>query len=251
MAATVSKLDFPFFSTIISTLIILSMALHSLVEPPTKEALAGARRALETTRASVEEITSKIDAAEATLAQIVRESQYAIKELQTRRTVLEDQLSRTLAYLSPMRRLPMELLREIFVWSFEVHPCSAWVLAAVCTSWRRLALRIPLIWSKVSTFRLSPSSSYSITRSVWIRLECGSPCCSIVPVFSRYLQKMHELCTSVNFGLPLFLLFGRFRVGRRSVLAWLAWSVGRRQSLCLLLAFLFPPYFPLLNHLNR
>lgn len=137
------------------------MSLPGFSEPPTKEALADARRVLETTRVSVQEVSSKINAAEATLAQIVRESQYAINELQTQRAALEDQLSRTLAYLSPIRRLPMELLREIFMWSFEVHPCSAWVLAAVCTSWRRLALRIPLIWSKVSTFRLA-SFSYWI-----------------------------------------------------------------------------------------
>ena len=124
----------------------------NFVDPPTKETLIDARRSLEATRASVEKITSRIDAAEITLAQLVRDSRLAINELEGQRTVLEDQVTRTLAYLSPIRRLPMELLREIFVWSFEEHACSAWVLAAVCPSWRRLALRIPLIWSKVSPF---------------------------------------------------------------------------------------------------
>lgn len=119
-------------------------------EPPTKDTLADARRTLEATRVSVLELTSKIDVAEATLAQIIQESQYAINELQAQRSQLENQVAKTLAYLSPIRRLPMELLREIFMWTFEDHPCSAWVLAAVSSSWRRLALRIPLIWSKVS-----------------------------------------------------------------------------------------------------
>lgn len=126
------------------------MPFPNLVDPPTKETLVDARRSLEATRASVQEITSKIDAAEIALARLVRESRLAINELEGQRTALEDQVSMTLAYLSPIRRLPMELLREIFVWSFEEHACSAWVLAAVCPSWRRLALRIPLIWSKVS-----------------------------------------------------------------------------------------------------
>ena len=126
------------------------MPFPDFVDPPTKETLVNARRSLEITRASVEEITLKIDAAETTLAQLVRDSRLAINELEGQRAALEDQVSRTLAYLSPIRRLPMELLREIFVWSFEEHACSAWVLAAVCPSWRRLALRIPLIWSKVS-----------------------------------------------------------------------------------------------------
>jgi hypothetical protein len=128
------------------------MAFPKLVDPPTKETLVNARRSLEVTRASVEEITSKIDAAETALAQLVRDSRLAINELEGQRAALEDQVSKTLAYLSPIRRLPMELLREIFVWSFEEHACSAWVLAAVCPSWRRLALRIPVIWSKVCPF---------------------------------------------------------------------------------------------------
>jgi hypothetical protein len=132
------------------------MSFHNFVDPPTKETLANARRSLEVTRASVQEITSRIDAAEITLAQLVRDSRLAINELEGQRIALEDQVAKTLAYLSPIRRLPMELLREIFVWSFEEHACSAWVLAAVCPSWRRLALRIPMIWSKVSPFFISP-----------------------------------------------------------------------------------------------
>ena len=132
------------------------MPFLKLVDPPTKETLVNARRSLQATRSSVEELTSKIDAAESALAQLVRESRLAINELEGQRAALEDQVSRTLAYLSPIRRLPMELLREIFVWSFEEHACLAWVLAAVCPSWRRLALRIPLIWSKVCILSFYP-----------------------------------------------------------------------------------------------
>jgi hypothetical protein len=128
------------------------MPFPDFVDPPTKETLVNARRSLEVTRASVDEITSKIDAAESALAQLLRDKRLAINQLEGQRAALENQVSKTLAYLSPIRRLPMELLREIFVWSFEEHACSAWVLAAVCPSWRRLALRIPLIWSKVSFF---------------------------------------------------------------------------------------------------
>ena len=136
------------------------MPFPDFVDPPTKETLVNARRSLELTRASVDEISLKIDAAETALAQLLRDKRLAINQLEGQRAALENQVSRTLAYLSPIRRLPMELLREIFVWSFEEHACSAWVLAAVCPSWRRLALRIPLIWSKVSFF-LCASSYFS------------------------------------------------------------------------------------------
>ena len=131
-----------------------SMSLPELAESPTKETLADARRILEATRVSVRDLTTKIDAAETALAQIVRNSRYAINEMEAQRSALERRVAYALGYLSPIRRLPLELLREIFLWSFEGHPCSAWMLAAVCASWRRLALRTPVIWSKVSASNL-------------------------------------------------------------------------------------------------
>jgi hypothetical protein len=121
-------------------------------DPPTRDSLATARRSLDATHVDMRALTDKIDVAEATLAKIVRESRFAIEEMFREKRMLEYRARHTLAYLSPMRRLPLELLREIFLWCFQSHPCSAWVLASVCPSWRRLALRIPVIWSKVNFF---------------------------------------------------------------------------------------------------
>lgn len=118
-------------------------------DPPTKDTLADARRSLGATRVSICALTKQIDTAEAALAQIVRDSKVAIQEMLNEKRALEERAMKTLAYLSPMRGLPLELLREIFLWCFKSHPCSAWVLASVCTSWRTLALKIPMIWSKV------------------------------------------------------------------------------------------------------
>ena len=175
------------------------MPFPKLVDPPTKETLVNARRSLEATRASVEEITSKIDAAETTLAQLVRDSRLAINELEGQRAALEDQVSRTLAYLSPIRRLPMELLREIFVWSFEEHACSAWVLAAVCPSWRRLALRIPLIWSKVCPSFCALRDSFS--RSVLCCVQSEHERSLLLPYdhnsFPGYLMSLFTVVVSI------------------------------------------------------
>lgn len=126
----------------------------SFPEPPTKETLEDARRCLASTRDSIRELAYRIDAEEAVLARLVREHRNAISELQEQQAALEKQATRAQAYLSPIRRLPLELLREIFTWSFELHPSSAWVLAAVSTPWRKLALRMPLIWSKVSALSI-------------------------------------------------------------------------------------------------
>jgi hypothetical protein len=123
-------------------------------DPPTKDTLAGARRLLETNRTSIQALNARIDAAEATLARIVRESRCAIGDMEKERERLRKKELATLAYLSPVRRLPQELVREIFMWCFEEHPCCAWVLAAVSTSWRRLALRMPFLWSKVSSYTM-------------------------------------------------------------------------------------------------
>lgn len=119
-------------------------------EPPTVQTLADARRSLDSIHGSMSDLSAKIDAAETALAQIIQDSRCAINELQNQRVMLENKAYHTRAYLSPIRRLPTELLREIFMWNFDQYPCSAWVLAAVCSSWRRLALGMPRIWSKVS-----------------------------------------------------------------------------------------------------
>jgi hypothetical protein len=79
----------------------------------------------------------------------VAESHCATKQLQRERAALEEKISRTLAYMSPIRRLPAELLRHIFMMNFDEYPCCAWILSSVCSQWRRLTLSMPKLWSKV------------------------------------------------------------------------------------------------------
>jgi F-box-like len=118
-------------------------------DPPTEIALNEARRDLELQRDSLLTLSQKIDQAEGTLAQIIAESKCAIGEMQRERSVLEDKMFHTKAYIAPIRRLPNELLRHIFLFNFEDYPCCAWVLAAVSPLWRRLVLSMPKLWSKV------------------------------------------------------------------------------------------------------
>jgi F-box-like len=118
-------------------------------DPPTPASLADARRLLNESNSSLAGLDRKIEAAEAQLAQIVADSRGTIKLLQRERAALEDKISRTLAYVSPIRRLPAELLRLIFMMNFDEYPCCAWILSSVCSQWRRLALSMPKLWSKV------------------------------------------------------------------------------------------------------
>ncbi|KAF8219338.1 hypothetical protein L208DRAFT_1418372 [Tricholoma matsutake] len=138
----------------------------SFPEPPTQATLADARRSLNETRISVMQMSSKIDKAEAELEQLVHDSKTIINQMQQERACLQEHLLQTMAYLSPIRRLPTDLLSDIFMWSFEDYSCQAWILASVCSSWRRLALRMPRIWSKV---RLCTSQNASAdTIRLWL-----------------------------------------------------------------------------------
>lgn len=134
-------------------------------EPHTDSSIAAARRALDVQRRELAQLTERIASAEDALAGIVTDRKQAIREMQREQQVLEDAVKHTLAYISPIRRLPHELLRHIFLYYFEDHPCCAWILAAVCVLWRRQALAIPKLWSKVSGGHVS---THRVSFLVWI-----------------------------------------------------------------------------------
>ena len=119
-------------------------------EPPTRATLADARRLLDEQRAAASDISAQIHEAEDELARIVRAKRDAIQDMEKQLEAMDEQVSRTLAYLSHIRRLPHELLGYIFMFIFDDYPCCAWVLAAVCSLWRRQVLSTPKLWSKVS-----------------------------------------------------------------------------------------------------
>ncbi|KAI0072091.1 hypothetical protein K474DRAFT_1605776 [Panus rudis PR-1116 ss-1] len=118
-------------------------------DPPTASSLQDARRDLENSSSAVDSLSRKIEDAELHLARIIQEHRQTISQLESERAELERRVAHTLYYLSPIRRLPQELLAEVFLYNFEEYPCCAWVLASVCTHWRRLALSMPRLWSKI------------------------------------------------------------------------------------------------------
>lgn len=127
-----------------------AMSSYGFAEPPTQATLADARRLLQQQRGAASDLAAQIRAAEDDLARIVRARRVTILELEKELEGVEQQVSRTLAYISHIRRLPQELLGYIFMFIFDDYPCCAWVLAAVCSMWRRQVLSMPKLWSKVS-----------------------------------------------------------------------------------------------------
>lgn len=70
--------------------------------------------------------------------------------------------------VTPIRRLPVELLTEVFVFCLPddtfIRPCpksAPLLLTRVCGSWRDLALSVPRLWSSIyinMSFKLSPQN---------------------------------------------------------------------------------------------
>ncbi|KAF7336541.1 F-box domain-containing protein [Mycena sanguinolenta] len=89
-----------------------------------------------------------------------------LRQLEAERAVLSRYHAQSISILSPMRRIPPEILGEIFSWTLpsahevlRAEKCP-WVLTHVCSRWRAVALSIPSLWSLiVIDFSVKPQYS--------------------------------------------------------------------------------------------
>ncbi|KAH9943142.1 uncharacterized protein BXZ73DRAFT_97196 [Epithele typhae] len=131
-------------------------------EPPTDASVAQALAQLDAFTTDAQALARRIQAARDELAHIVDQRQAAIRGLEHNLATLEDRVALTRAYVSPIRRLPREILVQIFLAVFDDCSWSPWILSAVCTLWRRLALSIPKLWSKIRLVTAHASSAETI-----------------------------------------------------------------------------------------
>lgn len=117
---------------------------------PTRIQIQESREKLKEHENEVQKLAYKIQQAQQALEDLIADSKKAISILEDDKRKVEHEIQVTLEFLSPMRRLPDDLLRQIFLHTFANNACTAWVLSAVCSSWRRLALNTPRLWSKVT-----------------------------------------------------------------------------------------------------
>ncbi|KAJ7744276.1 hypothetical protein DFH07DRAFT_963810 [Mycena maculata] len=80
----------------------------------------------------------------------------AMEQLITERDEIADSVKRRTTVISPLRRVPSELICEIFSLSQftrriggEIVNCPPWYLGHVCRSWRYSALSTPFLWSSI------------------------------------------------------------------------------------------------------
>ena len=140
-------------------LISFTMSKFSMTELPTASQLAQARESLGKSEVVLKELSQKIDDAERELAQIIQITRQKIDTLNAEKTELQQEIALTLAYVSPIRRLPNELLRAIFLINFEDDARCAWTFSSVCTLWRRISLQTPRLWSRIRVDTTQNSSA--------------------------------------------------------------------------------------------
>ena len=83
------------------------------------------------------------------LVQSRRQTDMAIAKIQDKVSVLEQRNLYASSLFAPIRRLPAEILSEIFLLAFIVSGCSALRLMRVCRFWRLVLLTTPRFWSTI------------------------------------------------------------------------------------------------------
>jgi hypothetical protein len=169
---------------------------------------------------TIEQCGVQLDSLDAEFTQL----KSIMNQLDTRRSKLELQISYQSALLSPIRRLPNELLSEILLYSAggRVNVCSPlsdiWKFERVCKKWRDISLSLE-IWSSidVSLESMVPWNSgtpmamvahlvelclrRSRDRSLSVKFEeIGSPVDfkDIFDIFSPYSNRWEELFLSLS-----------------------------------------------------
>ncbi|KAJ7498115.1 hypothetical protein B0H11DRAFT_1856679 [Mycena galericulata] len=76
-----------------------------------------------------------------------------LKQLEEERALLSEYHAQNTAIISPLRRIPPEILGEIFSWTLSSAALdvgeSPWVLTQVCSRWRTVSISKPSLWSLI------------------------------------------------------------------------------------------------------
>ncbi|KAJ8095682.1 hypothetical protein PM082_022940 [Marasmius tenuissimus] len=145
--------------------------LHALKEPMTTEDLWRTLRTSIPLSFSPEELFHYIRNAEHDIYQF----EDCIERLRERQAVLRHNIARYNSLLSPIQKLPTEILRQIFGLACAVDPqgdfcesATPFYLSSVCGRWREIALNSPDLWANIS-LELEERTQYPTT----LFLECS------------------------------------------------------------------------------
>ncbi|KAJ7593242.1 hypothetical protein C8J56DRAFT_493915 [Mycena floridula] len=135
----------------------------------------------------------------------------AIDKLVLERGKLQSNVVAYKAVLAPIRRLPEDMLREIFVNCLPSNKPAAiaitdapLLLGRICRSWREIALSTPGLWASIHVQFLHQFDSFRVQRlcdeaHAWISrsgtcpLTIGVTCRNDDPIANTFLQSLTEL----------------------------------------------------------
>ncbi|KAF7345454.1 ABC protein [Mycena venus] len=205
----------------------------------------------------IQSVISKADARIACLDDEISRIQEKLKKLEEERASLSSYRMRNRSILSPLRRMPPEVLGEIFWWTLPSLASqldrrgfdttnSPWVLTQISSSWRAISIATSSLWSRViidySETR-DPSSAYplplaeaQIHRAQVLKIHFyGSetadsrPQIQMFQLLSQHCSRWEELSLGLTSVLiPLLIsLRGQFASLQR---LWLEWSDLANQA---------------------
>ncbi|KAF7345524.1 F-box domain-containing protein [Mycena venus] len=178
-------------------------------------------------------VVSDADARLASIDSEISKLQERLKQLEEERVLLSSYRTRNSAILSPLRRMPSEILCEIFSWTLPSigealitdhfdQTQSPWLVTRISSRWRAVSLSTPSLWSRIAIdYRqgLKGPSTYSY---------------SLVEVQIQRAQnlKIHFYgCETADSGVQIQI----FRLLLRHSPRWEEFSLGLTSSLVPLL----------------
>ncbi|KAF7336540.1 hypothetical protein MSAN_02286100 [Mycena sanguinolenta] len=201
----------------------------------------------ETELASIRSIVEKTSTHLASLGAEISRLTNRLRELEEERAAVARYHAQNTSICSPLRRMPTEILAEIFSWMLpsprdipSIHN-SPWVLTHVCSRWRAVALSIPSLWSLVIiNFKTGPHYTLEMVktqieraRSLKIHFlgdQNGDPLPQIAlfQLLAEHSAQWEELNIQLTSQLvPLLMnLHGNFASLRR---AWVTWDAPESQ----------------------
>ncbi|KAK7048061.1 hypothetical protein R3P38DRAFT_3307022 [Favolaschia claudopus] len=139
--------------------------------------------------AEIPEIRSSLVGPEAELVRLEAEielTENVLKQLKARRTSLKEPIDAHKALISPVRRLPEDILEEIFSSCLPSNHNALMdsaeaplLLGRICRVWRRVAYSTPRLWSSIhipGSFGASPLVLTNLSKQVEAWLERSAAC---------------------------------------------------------------------------
>lgn len=119
----------------------------------------------------------------------------------------EKKLDLEKAFVATIRRIPPEILIEIFKWHLEDGPPTQ-CLALVCREWKVLLVDTPSLWRNIKAYYTNSSETQTAHRTLEIRIQRSRSCLlNITLDFSNYSMSKH----SDLFGLVTGIRLERWR----------------------------------------